>query len=163
MSSHTHSSDWNAQQLFAVAIHQCEFNVNFFRNWGNRMRAFDQTNVELLLELADDAQQYLEKLSSTAARLFDTELPKMNLQRNKDIDQQLALPESRYFVISMTEANRVMAAARTVQKNAFEALMEIDDALQYEFRYSDTYQSIGRVLNIEGKHFGVSRNYSRSQ
>ena len=128
----------SVRQLFAVAIHTEEFNIQFFHSWANRMRAFDWEVMELLNNMSKDAREYHRTLSQVSQRLFDGEL--IGLDKATDIGiqqyigQHIDLPKNRYFVVNDKEVRDVLSVALSLQRNTIALLTLIDKALWHKYK-----------------------------
>lgn len=125
----------SARELFALALYAETFNINFFRSWANRLRAFDAEAVELLQGLAKDAQQFRDTLYQASQRLFaHKELPELDPELYEAVGRDVKLPEDRYFVTTDREARQILGAALALQKNTIKLFSLIDKALSIEQR-----------------------------
>ena len=127
----------SAKELIALANGLAEFNIGFFSSWAIRLRAFDMDAVRFLEEMADDAHQYLLRLQTYAAELFDAELPKVDSALYKPFLQEIELPDKRYLVVSAREANSALSAALTMQKNITDLFGEIDEKLRDQLQLGE--------------------------
>lgn len=124
------SEELSTEELFALALCAEDFNIDFFRDWANRMRAFDPELVDLLLALAGDARQFREMLHLAGRRLFAGDLPEPAPKWRESVGTDINLPGQRYFVVSDREAKRVLSQALSLQKNTIHMLNLIDEKLR---------------------------------
>jgi hypothetical protein len=120
-------------QLVSLALYTEEYNIHFFRSWANRLRPFDPEMVELMAELAADAEQYRDTLYETSQRLFQHGLPEPQPELYLTLRRNLDLPDDRYFVVSEKEARSILNTALALQRDTIELLTMVDNALRRDF------------------------------
>lgn len=130
MINESESRNLSTAELFSLALCAEEFNIRFFNDWANRMRAFDPELVDLLYALSRDARQFRRMLNATSQRLFTDALPELDDELRRAVARDIDLPERRYFVVSDEEAKHVLSAALSLQKNSIRLLNSIDEALR---------------------------------
>lgn len=146
-----------SKELLSLALCVENFNIQFFNHWANRLRTYDDDAVGLLNGLAVNARYYRNALMATSQRLFAESLPAVEPEEYAEFKKRFELPDDRYFVVTDSEAHKLITMAQSMQRDSVALLTLIDQAMlrefgrgYFEFAETDEHMAVVDLVQARG-------------